>query len=89
MSKNRKSNGKRVGSKPKKAVASKPARKNVTHAKAIVPNSKVEPIVAVAAAEQSEAPPAVTAFQLWTRAPFALMDIWFSKFRREDKRTGA
>ena len=89
MSKNRKSNGKRVGSKPKKAVVSKPARKKVVHSQAIVPTTKVEPNVAVAAAEQSEAPPAVTAFQLWTRAPFALMDIWFSKFRREDKRTSA
>ena len=89
MTKIRKSNGKSVRAKPKKAVISKPARRKVTQARAIAPSAGMEPAAASAVAQEGKARHVTTPFRFWTRMPFAIMDVWFSKFGRVDKRTGA
>jgi hypothetical protein len=103
MAKVRKTIGKRLRSKPRKTLASKPrvsknhrkrrvdvsgARKKVTQAWATVPSTDAEPPAAVAVAPEREVQRTKMPFLFWTRVPFAIMDMWLSTMRRDDKRTG-
>jgi hypothetical protein len=102
MSKIRKPNGKRVRVKPKKGAVSKArvanhrkrrvdvsnAGKKAGGTRASVPHENVEPPVAVVTAPDREARRTMPLL-FWTRLPFAIMDIWFSPFRRKDNRTRA